>query len=73
MTEQKLSELYHYATAEIHRLTTQLYEELHNEKGAPEQNWEVTLENVRNYKRALIMELESIKNALKEFNEQQLP
>jgi hypothetical protein len=73
MTEQKLSELYHYATDEIHKLTAELYEELHTDKGSPEKDWPLTLENVRNYKKAVIMELESIKHALKEFNEQQLP
>lgn len=70
MTEKKLSELYHFATAEIHKLTTELYEELHTERGAPERDWPLTLEHVRKYKKAVIMELESIKNALKEFNEQ---
>lgn len=69
MTEQKLSELYHYATDEIHKLTAELYEELHTDKGSPEKDWPLTLENVRNYKKAVIMELESIKHALKEFNE----
>jgi hypothetical protein len=69
MTEKKLSELYHYATEEIHKLTTQLYEDLHTDKGEPEKDWPLTLENVRNYKKAVIMELESVKHALKEYKE----
>lgn len=70
MTDEKLSRLYAFATGEIHKLTTELYEELHNEKGAPDKDWDRTLEEVRKYKRLVILELEGIKHALKEFHEQ---
>jgi hypothetical protein len=70
MTEAKLSQLYSFAAEEIHKLTTELYESLHTDKGDPEKNWETTLEEVRKYKKLVLIELEGIKTALKEFNEQ---
>jgi len=73
MTKEKLSQLYAFATGEIHRLTTELYEELHDDKGAPGRDWDKTLDEVRKYKRLVILELEGIKHALKEFHEQELP
>jgi len=54
-------------------LTTELYEELHDDKGAPGRDWDKTLDEVRKYKRLVILELEGIKHALKEFHEQELP
>lgn len=68
MTEAKLSQLYSYCTIEIQRLTTELYEQLHEPEGIPDGNYEETLENVRKYKRLIVLELEAIKHAVREFN-----
>ena len=77
MEKQKLSQLYSYCTQEIQRLTTELYEQLHEHKGEPNTNWESTLDDVRKFKKLIIIELEAIKQALKEYleysDEQQLP
>jgi len=67
MTKRKLSELYSYSTQEIHKLTTNLYEELHTTKGEPSEEWEQALDLVRKYKKLVINELEAIKIALKEY------
>jgi len=68
MTEAKLSQLYSYCTIEIQRLTTELYEQLHEPEGMPDSKYEETLENVRKYKRLIVLELEAIKHAVREFN-----
>ncbi len=77
MEKQKLSQLYSYCTQEIQRLTTELYEQLHDGKGDPSTDWEETLDNVRKYKKLVILELEALKHALKEYIEdkdvEQLP
>ena len=70
MEKQKLSELYSYCTQEIQRLTTELYEQLHDNKGAPVTNWEQTLDDVRKYKKLVILELEAMKHALREYIEE---
>lgn len=70
MEKQKLSQLYSYCTQEIQRLTTELYEQLHDNKGTPTTNWEQTLDNVRKYKKLVILELEAMKSALKEYIEE---
>lgn len=69
MTKEKLSRLYSYSTQEIHKLTTQLYEDLHNNKGLPKGEWETVLSDVRKYKMLVIQELEAVKLALKEYLE----
>ena len=69
MEKQKLSQLYSYCTQEIQRLTTELYEQLHDGKGNPSTDWEQTLDNVRKYKKLVILELEALKHALKEYIE----
>tara|TARA_R110002074_G_scaffold160473_1_gene317977 strand:+ start:7438 stop:7662 length:225 start_codon:yes stop_codon:yes gene_type:complete len=69
MTREKLSHLFSYSTQEIQVLTTALYESLHDDMGRPTNDWDGTLDEVKKYKKAVIMELESIKNALAEFNE----
>ena len=70
MEKQKLSQLYSYCTQEIQRLTKELYEQLHDNKGAPTTSWEQTLDNVRKYKKLVILELEAMKSALKEYIEE---
>ena len=70
MEKQKLSQLYSYCTQEIQRLTTELYEQLHDNKGAPTTSWVQTLDNVRKYKKLVILELEAMKSALKEYIEE---
>lgn len=69
MDKEKLSRLYSFSTNEIQKLTTELYEELHDEKGSPRLEWEPVLNDVRKYKRLVIQELEAVKVALKEFLE----
>ena len=69
MEKQKLSQLYSYCTQEIQRLTTELYEQLHDGKGGLSTDWEQTLDNVRKYKKLVILELEALKHALKEYIE----
>ena len=61
--------MYSFSTNEIQKLTTELYEELHDEKGSPRLEWEPVLNDVRKYKRLVIQELEAVKVALKEFLE----
>ncbi len=61
--------MYSFSTTEIQKLTTELYEELHDEKGSPRLEWEPVLNDVRKYKRLVIQELEAVKVALKEFLE----
>lgn len=61
--------MYSFSTTEIQKLTTELYEELHDEKGNPRLEWEPVLNDVRKYKRLVIQELEAVKVALKEFLE----
>ena len=67
MDKEKLSRLYSFSANEIQKLTIELYEELHDDKGAPIQEWEPMLNNVRKYKRLVIQELEAIKVALREY------
>ena len=69
MDRKRLGYLYSYSTQEIQKLTTLLYESLHTDVGDPSTDWETTLDEVKRYKRAVIMELEAIKGALKEFKE----
>jgi hypothetical protein len=69
MNTEKLSELYSYSTQEIQKLTTELYENLHESSGAPVSDWKQLLDMAREYKRLVIIELESMKAALKEYNE----
>jgi len=69
MDKEKLSRLYSFSTTEIQKLTTLLYEELHDDKGSPKNEWEPMLNDVRKYKRLIILELEAMKNALKEYIE----
>ncbi len=61
--------MYSFSTTEIQKLTTLLYEELHDDKGGPKIEWEPMLNDVRKYKRLMILELEAIKSALKEYIE----
>jgi hypothetical protein len=70
MEKQKLSQLYSYCTQEIQRLTTELYEQLHDNNGEPTTSWEQTLDNARKYKKLVILELEAMKSALKEYIEE---
>tara|TARA_R110002074_G_scaffold28743_5_gene82815 strand:+ start:578 stop:799 length:222 start_codon:yes stop_codon:yes gene_type:complete len=65
----KLSQLCSYSTQEIHRLTTELYEELHDAQGSPEIGWEKVILELRSYKTKVSLELDSIKTALNEYNE----
>jgi|TARA_R100001510_G_C7590940_1_gene160671 hypothetical protein len=67
MDKEKLSRLYSFSANEIQKLTIELYEELHDDKGDPIQEWEPMLNNVRKYKRLVIQELEAIKVALREY------
>lgn len=69
MDNAKLSKLYSYSTQEIQKLTTELYESLHDYKGVPLHEWEPVLNDVRKYKKLVIQELEAMKIALKEYIE----
>lgn len=69
MDNTKLSKLYSYSTQEIQRLTTELYEGLHDYRGNPRPEWQAVLDDVRKYKKLVIQELEAMKIALKEYME----
>jgi|11BtaG_2_1085332.scaffolds.fasta_scaffold13844_3 hypothetical protein len=67
MDNEKLSRLYSFSTQEIQKLTTELYEGLHDRKGVPRHEWSAVLDDVRKYKKLVIQELEAMKIALKEY------
>ena len=69
MDNAKLSKLYSYSTQEIQKLTTELYESLHDYRGVPRNEWQTVLDDVRKYKKLVIQELEAMKIALKEYIE----
>ena len=56
MEKEKLSELYHTATIKIHRLTSELYEDLHTQSGNPNESVE---------------EIDFIRSSIQEYKEQQ--
>jgi predicted translin family RNA/ssDNA-binding protein len=73
MTKQRTSELYAFSTLEIHRLTTELYENLHNEDGTPRDDWETVLDLTKTFRKKVGLEVDAIKWTCQEYNELKNP
>lgn len=70
MNEKTLSRMYFVAADSIQKLTLELYESVHDDKGNPEKNWDEICRLTKEYKKQVNDEVEAIKLALTEFNEQ---
>ena len=68
MKLRKLSEVYSFSTQEIQRLTTELYEELHNDTGNPISSSEDVAELVKDFRMKVNIEVATIKDACFEYN-----
>jgi len=68
MKLRKLSEVYSFSTQEIQRLTTELYEELHNDTGNPISSSEDVAELVKDFRMRVNIEVATIKDACLEYN-----
>jgi len=68
MKLRKLSEVYSCSTQEIQRLTTELYEELHNDTGNPISSSEDVAELVKDFRMKVNIEVATIKDACLEYN-----
>ena len=68
MKLRKLSEVYSFSTQEIQRLTTELYEELHNDTGNPISSAEDVAELVKDFRMKVNIEVATIKDACLEYN-----
>ena len=70
MEKEKLSELYHTATIKIHRLTSELYEDLHTQSGKPNESVEEIAAITNKYSRWFRSELDFIRSSIQEHKEQ---
>ena len=61
MKLRKLSEVYSFSTQEIQRLTTELYEELHNDTGNPISSSEDVAELVKDFRMKVNIEVATIR------------
>ena len=68
MKLRKLSELYSFSTQEIQRLTTELYESLHDEAGKPIPSTEEVAELLKDFRMKVNIEVATIKDACLESN-----
>ncbi len=68
MKLRKLSELYSFSTQEIQRLTTELYESLHDDAGKPIPSTEEVAELVKDFRMKVNIEVATIKDACLEYN-----
>lgn len=69
MNSQKLSELYFFSCDEIQRLTTSMYEKVHDAAGNPIGNPDIIKDIVSDYKFKITQEITAIKEACAEFAE----
>jgi hypothetical protein len=68
MKLRKLSELYSFSTQEIQRLTTELYESLHDDAGNPISSSEEVSELVKDFRMRVNIEVATVKDACLEYN-----
>ena len=68
MKIRKLSELYSFSTHEIQRLTTELYESLHDDAGKPIPSTEEVAELLKDFRMKVNIEVATIKDAFLEYN-----
>ena len=69
MDTASVSKSFYTATARVCELMTLLYEDLHDESGAPVLDEEYITDKVNAYKRVIRAELELIKSAVEQYNE----
>lgn len=69
MNSKELSELYFGSCDEVHEITTRLYENLHKDNGEPVQNWETVVDQILEYKKGVLAEIEGIKSACEEYHD----
>jgi len=69
MNSKKLSELYFGGCDEVHEITTRLYENLHKDNGEPVHNWETVVDQILDYKKGVLAEIEGIKSACEEYHD----
>ena len=69
MKLRKLSELYSFSTQEIQRLTTELYESLHDDAGKPIPSTEEVAELLKDFRMKVNIEVATIKDACLEYND----
>ena len=67
MKLRKLSELYSFSTQEIQRLTTELYESLHDDAGKPIPSTEEVAELLKDFRMKVNIEVATIKDACLEY------
>jgi hypothetical protein len=65
-----LSETYLGACERMHKATSTLYEELHNENGEPHKQIDQVLDIVNKYKRWVLIEVDLIREACREHGEE---
>lgn len=70
MNSKRLSELYFYSCEEIQKLTTHMYEAIHDPQGNPLDNPERVKDIISDYKFKVTQELMAIKEACLEHFEQ---
>lgn len=70
MDKETLSRLFAQSTAEMTKVVVEMYESLHDELGDPLADWDLVLEEARECKKLVLEELEAIKAAVKEYNEE---
>ncbi len=68
MKSRKLSELYSFCTQEIQRLTTELYESLHDDDGNPITSTDEVSELVKEFRMKVNIEIATVKDACLEHN-----
>jgi hypothetical protein len=65
-----LSETYLGACERMHKATSTLYEELHNDNGEPHKQIDQVLDIVNKYKRWVLIEVDLIREACREHGEE---
>jgi len=65
-----LSETYLGACERMHKATSTLYEELHNDNGEPHKQIDQVLDIVNKYKRGVLIEVDLIREACREHGEE---
>jgi hypothetical protein len=70
MDLNKLSELYFQSTNFIHKLTTELYEDIHNNDGSPLEDGDLVKSKVDAFVKTVRLEVDLIRRAIQEHNEQ---
>ncbi len=68
MNLKKLGEIYSFSTQEIQRLTTELYESLHDEDGNPVRSRDKVSELVKDFRMKVNIEIATVKDACLEYN-----